>query len=233
MFAERSARSEQSASFSRFHAALGRHSFRLWLAGAVALLGSLTLGGCGKSTGSTRPESALLVAGYDPSRTLVLETNKRVVADELAAGRTLTVRESFGGSGKQARAVVDGLGADVVLLGLADDVNALADAKLVKPDWAKAREGKGAPYTSTIVFVVRAGNPKNVRDWSDLARSPQSEVVECRETLVPRGLGLGTASAKRFRNRCRIPRARDVRQGGRPRRNGSRGEHHLPTKRHR
>lgn len=171
MFAERFARSEQSAGFSRFHAALSRHSFSLRHAGAVAILGSLTLGGCGKSSGSTRPESALLVAAYDPARTLVLETNTRFVADELAAGRTVTVRESFGGSGKQARAVVDGLGADVVLLGLADDVNALADAKLVKPDWAKAREGKGAPYTSTIVFVVRAGNPKNVRDWSDLARS--------------------------------------------------------------
>jgi sulfate transport system substrate-binding protein len=137
----------------------------------VAALTALTLSACGKRPdASPSAESALLIAAYDPARTFVAEANKRFADAEKAAGHPVTLRESFGGSGKQARAVIDGLAADVVVLGLADDVNALADAKLVRADWAAARGGQLAPYTSTVVFLVRAGNPKGIRDWSDLAR---------------------------------------------------------------
>ncbi len=136
-----------------------------------AALGLASIAGCRKSAANVQGhEASLLVAAYDPARSLVAETRQRLATDATAHGSTVTIRESFGGSGKQARAVVDGLPADVVLLGLEDDVDALADAKLVRPDWKQGREGTLAPYTSTVVFLVRGGNPKGVHDWSDLAR---------------------------------------------------------------
>jgi sulfate transport system substrate-binding protein len=82
----------------------------------------------------------------------------------------VSVRQSHGGSGSQARSVIDGLEADVVTLALAYDIDAIARAGLVAPDWQTRLPGNGAPYTSTIVFLVRAGNPKGIRDWTDLVK---------------------------------------------------------------
>jgi sulfate transport system substrate-binding protein len=132
------------------------------------LLAATTVFGCKKTAAITQGnEASLLVAAYDPARSLVAEANKAFTQEHAGA----TVRESFGGSGKQARAIVDGLAADMAVLALEEDVQALVDAKLVKPDWAAAREGALAPFTSTVVFLVRQGNPKGIRDWSDLARA--------------------------------------------------------------
>jgi sulfate/thiosulfate-binding protein len=114
----------------------------------------------------------LLNVSYDPTRELYADVNKAFAAHwKASTGDTLTVRQSHGGSGKQARSVIDGLEADVVTLALAADVDALAtQAKLVPPDWQKRLPHNSAPYTSTIVFLVRKGNPKGIKDWHDLVR---------------------------------------------------------------
>jgi sulfate transport system substrate-binding protein len=132
------------------------------------LLVALTVFGCKKTAATTQgSEASLLVAAYDPARSVVVEASRAFAKDH--AG--VAVRESFGGSGKQARAIVDGLAADVAVLAIEDDMQALADAKLMKADWAAERKGALAPFTSTVVFLVRAGNPKGIRDWGDLARA--------------------------------------------------------------
>ncbi len=131
-----------------------------------------SIAGCRKTAATVQGhEASLLIAAYDPARSLVAEAKERFVAEEAARGTQVTVRESFGGSGKQARAVIDGLAADVVLLALEDDVDALADAKVLRASWKHGRENNLAPYTSTVVFLVRGGNPKGIRDWNDLARA--------------------------------------------------------------
>jgi sulfate transport system substrate-binding protein len=116
--------------------------------------------------------STILNVSYDPTRELYQELNVAFARHwKASAGREVSVRQSHGGSGKQARAVIDGLEADVVTLALAYDVEALvARGGLVKPGWQKRLPHNSAPYTSTVVFVVRAGNPKKIRDWDDLAR---------------------------------------------------------------
>ena len=119
----------------------------------------------------------LLNASYDPTRELYRDANAAFAAQWKAQhGETVAIRMSHGGSGKQARAVVDGLPADVVTLALAYDVDALADRKLLAADWQQRLPDNSAPYTSTIVFLVRKGNPKHIRDWSDLVR-PGVQVV--------------------------------------------------------
>src|SRR6185312_15751895 len=86
-------------------------------------------------------------------------------------GETVTIQQSHGGSGAQARAVIDGLDADVVTLALESDINAIADkTKKIAPDWRTKFENNSAPYTSTIIFMVRKGNPKGVKDWGDLVK---------------------------------------------------------------
>jgi sulfate/thiosulfate-binding protein len=114
----------------------------------------------------------LLNVSYDPTRELYRELNAAFAADYAAKrGDTVTVQASHGGSGKQARAVIDGLEADVVTLALAFDIDAIVEkAKLLPPDWQSRLPYHSAPYTSTIVFLVRKGNPKAVRDWADLAK---------------------------------------------------------------
>jgi len=115
----------------------------------------------------------LLNVSYDPTRELYEEYNRVFAAHWKAksGGQEVTVRQSHGGSGKQARAVIDGLAADVVTLALAYDIDALAEqAKLVPDDWQSRFADKSAPYTSTIVFVVRKGNPKGIKDWADLTK---------------------------------------------------------------
>jgi sulfate/thiosulfate transport system substrate-binding protein len=114
----------------------------------------------------------LLNVSYDPTRELYDDFNKSFAAYwKDKTGDTVVVNQSHGGSGKQARSVIDGLGADVVTLALAYDIDALAkQAQLIPADWQSRLPANSSPYTSTIVFLVRKGNPKNIRDWGDLVR---------------------------------------------------------------
>ncbi|KYC29484.1 sulfate transport protein (ABC superfamily, peri_bind) [Sterolibacterium denitrificans] len=117
-------------------------------------------------------QTTLLNVSYDPTRELYKEFNAAFAKHwQDKTGGKVNVRQSHGGAGKQARAVIDGLEADVVTLALAYDIDAIAEkAKLFPPDWQKRLPYNSSPYTSTIVFLVRKGNPKNIKDWNDLAR---------------------------------------------------------------
>ena len=129
------------------------------------------------SATATGKDVTLLNASYDPTRELYKALNP-AFADEWKAqhGDTVTIRMSHGGSGKQARAVVDGLPADVVTLALAYDIDAVADRGLLDKAWQQRLPDNSSPYTSTIVFLVRKGNPKAIHDWKDLVR-PGIQVV--------------------------------------------------------
>ena len=116
-------------------------------------------------------QTRVLNVSYDPTRELYEEFNAAFVKHWKAkSGQTIVFRHSHGGSGAQARAVIDGLDADVVTLALAYDIDAIARSGLIDKGWQKRLPQNSAPYTSTIVFVVRKGNPKGIRDWSDLVR---------------------------------------------------------------
>ncbi len=116
-------------------------------------------------------EVSLLNVSYDPTRELYQDFNKAFAAHWKAqSGDSVKLRQSHGGSGKQARAVIDGLAADVVTLALAYDIDEIAQRGLIAKDWQKRLPNNSAPYTSTIVFLVRKGNPKGIRDWNDLAK---------------------------------------------------------------
>ncbi len=125
------------------------------------------LSGCGDGGG-------LIIrnVSYDPTREFYAEVNARFAEKwKSETGQIVTIEQSHGGSGKQARSVIDGLEADVVTLALAYDIDAVAErAKLLPADWQKRLPNNSSPYTSTIVFVVRKGNPKGIRDWDDLVR---------------------------------------------------------------
>ena len=113
----------------------------------------------------------LLNVSYDPTRELYQEFNAAFARHWKAkTGDTVTVRQSHGGSSKQARAVIDGVQADVVTLALAGDIDAISARGPVAHDWQKRLANRSAPYTSTIVFLVRKGNPKHIRDWNDLVK---------------------------------------------------------------
>jgi sulfate/thiosulfate transport system substrate-binding protein len=119
----------------------------------------------------------LLNVSYDPTRELYVEVNAAFAkAWKAKTGRSVTFRQSHGGSGAQARAVNDGLEADVVTLALAYDIDAIAAAGLIDKGWQKRLPQNSSPYTSTIVFLVRNGNPKGIKDWSDLVR-PGIQVI--------------------------------------------------------
>src|SRR5882757_341279 len=115
---------------------------------------------------------SLLNVSYDPTRELYDDYNKAFAAYwKQKTGDTVVVNQSHGGSGKQARSVIDGLGADVVTLALAADIDAVAtQGKLLPINWQSRYPDNSSPYTSTIVFLVRKGNPKGIRDWSDLVK---------------------------------------------------------------
>src|SRR5271166_6292678 len=120
---------------------------------------------------------SLLNASYDPTRELYAEVNKAFSAKwKSETGDTLTIKASHGGSGKQARAVIDGLQADVVTLALAYDIDAIAEKGLLAKDWQKRFPDNAAPYTTTIVFLVRKGNPKGIKDWADLIK-PDVQII--------------------------------------------------------
>jgi sulfate transport system substrate-binding protein len=121
----------------------------------------------------------LLNVSYDPTRELYQAFNTAFAKQwQAKTGEKVVVRQSHGGSGKQARTVIDGLDADVVTLALASDINAIADkAKLLPADWQKRLPNNSTPYTSTIVFLVRKGNPKGIKDWDDLIKPGVSVVT--------------------------------------------------------
>ncbi|HXJ95176.1 MAG TPA: sulfate ABC transporter substrate-binding protein [Terriglobia bacterium] len=123
-------------------------------------------------------EVRLLNVSYDPTRELYQAMNQAFAADWKAkTGQTVTINQSHGGSGKQARAVIDGLEADVVTLALAYDIDAIAQqAHLLPENWQSRLPDNSSPYTSTIVFLVRKGNPKHIKDWDDVVR-PGIQVI--------------------------------------------------------
>jgi sulfate transport system substrate-binding protein len=132
----------------------------------------------GATLAGTAAAATLLNVSYDPTRELYRDVDAAFLAQWNAShpGDKVSIRMSHGGSGKQARSVVDGLPADVVTLALAYDIDALADRGLLAKDWQKRLPDHSTPYTSTIVFLVRKGNPKGIRDWGDLVR-PGVQVI--------------------------------------------------------
>ena len=139
----------------------------------AVLAGSLALAACSGKTGkSGAAQTKLLNVSYDPTRELFRDYNNAFNAWRQAQGKpAVLVDQSHGGSGKQARAVIDGLEASVVTLALAADIDTIAKKGLIKPDWQTRLPQNSCPYTSTIVFLVRKGNPKKIHGWSDLVRS--------------------------------------------------------------
>src|SRR5256884_7429213 len=134
---------------------------------AIAFIVALTIQGVAQSSPVT-----LLNVSYDPTRELYQDFNAAFSKYwKEKTGDAITIRQSHGGSGKQARAVIDGLAADVVTLALAYDIDAIAEkAKLLPPDWQRRLPNNSSPYTSTILFLVRKGNSKGIRDWEDLLK---------------------------------------------------------------
>lgn len=141
---------------------------------AFALAGcpsNTSTGNTGSGTSSAGGAKKLLNVSYDPTREFYQDFNRAFVAHwKKTQGEDVTIDQSHGGSGKQARAVLDGQGADVVTLALAYDIDTLADGKLLPEKWGTLLPNNSAPYTSTIVFLVRKGNPKGIKDWNDLVK---------------------------------------------------------------
>src|SRR5437870_3796816 len=148
-----------------------RGSARYVLSMAAALALSLV--------GSLAKDIKLLNVSYDPTRELYEEFNVAFTRYwKEKTGDAITVQQSHGGSGKQARAVIDGLAADVVTLALAYDIDAIAEkSKLLPTDWQKRLPNNSSPYTSTIVFLVRGGNPKGIKEWDDLVKPGLSVIT--------------------------------------------------------
>ncbi|CAN7384062.1 sulfate ABC transporter substrate-binding protein [Rhizobacter sp. LjRoot28] len=142
---------------------------QLWLAAAALAF----------SAASPAKDITLLNVSYDPTRELYTEYNAAFARHWKAkTGDTVTVKQSHGGSGKQARSVIDGIDADVTTLALAYDIDEIAQkAKLIAPDWQKRLKHNSAPYTSTYIFLVRKGNPKGIKDWGDLVKPGVSVIT--------------------------------------------------------
>lgn len=140
----------------------------------LALMAALAL-----TTGALAKEIKLLNVSYDPTREMYEQYNAAFAKHwKEKTGDTVQIQQSHGGSGKQARAVIDGLEADVVTLALAYDIDAMAArGNLIPKDWQKRLPDNSTPYTSTIVFLVRKGNPKGIKDWNDLIKDGVSVVT--------------------------------------------------------
>lgn len=152
-----------------------------WWKRAGFVLLAAAIGGCSSTTptgGETKttdaaaaPAVELLNVSYDPTREFYQDVNTEFAAEwKQKTGQTVTIKQSHGGSGKQSRSVIDGLEADVVTLALAYDIDAIAERGLIPNDWQKKLPDNSSPYTSTIVFLVRKGNPKQIKDWDDLIK---------------------------------------------------------------
>ncbi|GAA0585597.1 sulfate ABC transporter substrate-binding protein [Caenispirillum bisanense] len=137
-----------------------------------SLLGAVAVVAAGLAWTAAAAETTLLNVSYDPTRELYREFNQSFAAAwKKETGESVSFQMSHGGSGKQARAVIDGLAADVVTLALAYDIDAIAEhTGLINADWQAELPNDSAPYTSTIVFLVRKGNPKQITDWGDLVK---------------------------------------------------------------
>ncbi|MCT6923731.1 sulfate ABC transporter substrate-binding protein [Metasolibacillus sp.] len=143
----------------------------------VILFAVFLLAGCANSNASGG-KVQILNSSYDPTRELYDEFNKEFAAYwQAEKGQEVVIKQSHGGSGSQARSVIDGLDADVVTLALAYDIDAIADQKLIDENWMSRLDNNSAPYTSTIVFLVRKGNPKGIKDWDDLAEGDISVIT--------------------------------------------------------
>jgi len=129
------------------------------------------------ATAAQAANISLLNVSYDPTRELYQQINRAFADQQKAKGDTVTISNSHGGSGSQARSVIDGLQADVVTLALAADIDAISrNGKLLPADWQKRLPQNSSPYTSTIVFLVKKGNPKAIKDWNDLVK-PGVQVI--------------------------------------------------------
>lgn len=135
---------------------------KLFLAAAGALIASSAFAA----------DVSLLNVSYDPTRELYVEFNKAFAAAyQKETGKSVEIKQSHGGAAAQARAVIDGLQADIVTLALAYDIDAIAGRGLIAKDWQARLPQNSSPYTSTIIFLVRKGNPKGIKDWDDLAKA--------------------------------------------------------------
>ena len=148
-----------------------QHSSRNKIKALKTLLSAISLGVGLFAAANAVAQTSLLNVSYDPTRELYKDVNA-VFAKQWQAktGQSVAIKQSHGGSGKQARSVADGLEADVVTLALAHDIDALAERGLLAQEWQKRLPNNSSPYTSTIVFLVRKGNPKAIKDWGDLAK---------------------------------------------------------------
>jgi sulfate/thiosulfate transport system substrate-binding protein len=159
----------------------GRSGWATILLGSLLMAGfALIIIGCSKGTNSKETNHPILLnVSYDPTRELYEDFNAAFARHWKAeTGKEVEIRQSHGGSGKQARAVIDGLEADVFTLALAYDIDAIAQkAHLLPSDWQKRLPDNSCPYTSTIVFLVRKGNPKGIHDWDDLVRPGVSVIT--------------------------------------------------------
>ncbi len=158
---------------------------RVWLA-ITAIVGTTFVAGCSTSDGSAAgtaavPKAAgvtLLNVSYDPTRELYKEINAAFATHYASQhGAAVEVKQSHAASGSQARAVIDGLEADVITLALQPDVDAVARSGLVRADWSNRFDNGSIPYHSVVVFVVRKGNPKNIKDWPDLVKGDVSIIT--------------------------------------------------------
>jgi sulfate/thiosulfate-binding protein len=140
----------------------------------MAILAAGVLSACGGApgpTGDSQPAVEMLNVSYDPTRELYQEVNAAFARHwQAKTKQAVTIQQSHGGAGAQARAVIDGLDADVVTLALAYDIDAIQQSGLINAGWQSRLPENSAPYTSTIVFLVRKGNPKAIKDWSDLVK---------------------------------------------------------------
>ena len=151
---------------------------RLTLTGSLPLVALMAGAGVAMAQGSPKPVTLLNVS-YDPTRELYEDFNQQFATYwKGKTGQEVTIRQSHGGSGKQARSVIDGLEADVVTLALAYDIDQIAEkGGLLPANWQSRLPNNSSPYTSTIVLLVRKGNPKGIKDWGDLAKSGVSVVT--------------------------------------------------------
>ena len=142
-----------------------------WLNAFALTAAALSVGLIGAKNVEGEKEGQLLNVSYDPTRELYADLNARFITKyERDTGRKLTIKQSHGGSARQAQAVIEGLEADVVTLALPSDIGVLRKRGLIADGWAKRLPNESEPYTSTIVFVVRTGNPLSIKDWPDLVR---------------------------------------------------------------
>lgn len=147
--------------------------FLVLLSAAFGLVGGCNRGGGPGGNGDGSQAVSILNVSYDPTREFYSEFNKEFAKHWAEkSGQTVSIEQSHGGAGKQARAVIDGLKADVLTLALTYDIDVISEqAKLLPANWQERLPNNSIPYTTTIVFLVRKGNPKGIRDWDDLAKS--------------------------------------------------------------